>query len=1080
MRVGVTSLSPKLPATAVRRPHQERTPLPRWRSLRLSQHLSTCAILFLAAAMGACAESPEDVLGAPGDGGPLRPWSEGDADDEGVLGGACPLGATRACSVEHSAGCAEGTQYCVDGTWSECRRDVTRGLQRRDLSDTASICGEDGTTPNACDADCRAFAPDPPDFGEGIAPIAWETGTLGSLPAAALAAARTQPCDSSSDCNIDHYCEEGPAPRACFPYNPFDGNAACGANYDVTAAVGCVAAGVRTVPLCNRGNVPIPRADLANFRIRHVAAPPFAMDGCSLTGSGVRECAVTATADLDVGACMNVACDGMTSRSRIYVDTGAGNTSECDCGNNWSFNADGACGEPACGNTVATAEEVPVTILLALDVSGSMDTGSPTRLDSVKAAMEAFVSDPASAQVGVALKFWPEGRCERPSNGKPGACDADAPYVDEGTCDVHPCETSAGTLAPVCNADVATVCNTSTFERCCGDMPKAGTCAFPPCTTSASTLVKSCSSDVTTTCNQNGLQRCCGGWVGTCASDPCSPQGASLSSCNDNNNAAVKDVCDDFGFERCCGGTLPSAGAWGTSRAPCTAAAGSTMQCLGSNGAAVACSSLTIPAAQTSSRAARMKAFLAIAAGAGCQTSWTAACVTSFRSYWDASFGTDPCAPAQWNATCVAQWRTKVPADACTKQWDSACSANYASRVSSSSSKRCTQTKSWNATCVSKFDEVSGGSCTACDHPSIPRSASSIDDYRLELQADASTSLGGTDGAEQQLVNAIRGARAGGNTPTHPALTGAIDFGREYQAAHPDSRSVVVFATDGEPYGCNPSGSLAANSSDLMAIRAVAAAGRAEDIYTYAVGIDGSSTTFMNQLAASGGTSAAFVLGSGSQATADLKAALIAIRNKFACSYSLPNGVTQSQITVRWNDGDLDPQITKVTNLPECGAVPLGYYAESANSIALCPRTCESIRSASGTNVEIVVGCGEQAVPTTVTEDLSAGSACDGLPGTYPRWTVMLYDANVPEGSSIVVSARTRLDQGSDWSDLYAITTITSANENASLLAPIPVGDVLGTDAFARDIEVTFTSTVGGGAPQLLGYELELTCAASE
>jgi hypothetical protein len=92
----------------------------------------------------------------------------------------------------------------------------------------------------------------------------------------------------------------------------------------------------------------------------------------------------------------------------------------------------------------------------------------------------------------------------------------------------------------------------------------------------------------------------------------------------------------------------------------------------------------------------------------------------------------------------------------------------------------------------------------------------------------------------------------------------------------------------------------------------------------------------------------------------------------------------------------------------------------------------------------------------------------------------MLYDTNVPIGSSLQVQARTRLSAGDPWRSLHDVVTITEANENATPGEPVSLESALGAEAFAGDIELTITSTVGGGAPALLGYELQFTCAASE
>src|SRR5262249_19705079 len=70
-------------------------------------------------------------------------------------------------------------------------------------------------------------------------------------------------------------------------------------------------------------------------------------------------------------------------------------------------------GEPgdggACAATSSTASLIPLDIFIMQDQSGSMkettSTGA-TKWEAVKAAIKTFVSDPASAGIGVGLQFF--------------------------------------------------------------------------------------------------------------------------------------------------------------------------------------------------------------------------------------------------------------------------------------------------------------------------------------------------------------------------------------------------------------------------------------------------------------------------------------------------------------------------------------------------------------------------------------------------------------------------------------------------------------------------------------------------
>jgi hypothetical protein len=91
---------------------------------------------------------------------------------------------------------------------------------------------------------------------------------------------------------------------------------------------------------------------------------------------------------------------------------------------------------PTCAQEAHTAERLPVDLLLLVDVSGSMDgmSGTQTKWQRSRAALEAFVKDPASTGLGVGLSFFPskapeemhacteEGQCAGISNPIQNAC----------------------------------------------------------------------------------------------------------------------------------------------------------------------------------------------------------------------------------------------------------------------------------------------------------------------------------------------------------------------------------------------------------------------------------------------------------------------------------------------------------------------------------------------------------------------------------------------------------------------------------------------------------------------------------
>ncbi|HEY1117771.1 MAG TPA: hypothetical protein VGE43_08705, partial [Acidimicrobiales bacterium] len=585
--------------------------------------------------------NPAGGAGGAGEGG----TDAGGGDEPGLLSGPCPLGATSACTVHHSAGCAQGVQYCVDGLWSDCERSVTRsGTHHRSLSDDAVPCGFDGTTANTCDPECQGFDATPPDLGTGGTGVDpdWQTGDLGSLPASVIEDGIEEPCNDSRDCQFDHYCDE--TTERCEPFIPGQAASACESGPamrpDITLGVPCG----DTVPLCNRGPVALTAAQTDSIALKWRTNPNPSMEGCNI--GNATTCDVPAVA-LEPGACISVPCS-MPSGVHVFADYAA--NGECECANNWTYNVDGACGEPSCGGTVGTAAEVPLTLFLSIDTSGSMDfhrdcpyavgcegacdsTGSDrnctgtcsggvcstsrgpdccwdsannSRWDSVKPALDEFIRADESAGLGVVMRFWPTGRCQ--SN----ACDA-----------------------------------VSAFPEC-----DAGTCAFGPCegqptnVPSGDTLNPSCNPTVGDVCGQDAFDRCCGGWPGNCASDPCQTRATTLASCDNNQNPDVRDVCDQFGYERCCGGAFTQSGGWGLDQSPCTVAAGDRMRCRASNGSVTDCTPGGFnPPAGSRSRIAKT---VCATTPSCCTTGWTAACRDAFATAWQNVHGAPPCSPAAW------------------------------------------------------------------------------------------------------------------------------------------------------------------------------------------------------------------------------------------------------------------------------------------------------------------------------------------------------------------------------------------------------------------------------------------------
>ncbi len=213
------------------------------------------------------------------------------------------------------------------------------------------------------------------------------------------------------------------------------------------------------------------------------------------------------------------------------------------------------------------------------------------------------------------------------------------------------------------------------------------------------------------------------------------------------------------------------------------------------------------------------------------------------------------------------------------------------------------------------------------------------------------------------VANAILGSMGmhtpGTNTPTSPALQGAVDYATAWATAHPTHITAVALATDGDPSECDV---------DLTNIDAIAAAGFAgtPSIKTFVIGV-GPSTMALDGIAAAGGTTAAFHVDVTSMATQQLLQVLNTLRGAaIACTYQIPPppmGKTEdfSLVNVEYRPSK-GPHVTipKVTGLPACPASGNGwYYDDDANptEIIVCPATCTALSKNTGGEVDVVIGC---------------------------------------------------------------------------------------------------------------------------
>ena len=219
------------------------------------------------------------------------------------------------------------------------------------------------------------------------------------------------------------------------------------------------------------------------------------------------------------------------------------------------------------------------------------------------------------------------------------------------------------------------------------------------------------------------------------------------------------------------------------------------------------------------------------------------------------------------------------------------------------------------------------------------------------LTADAAP----TDTQEAKLIAAIDASPPPGPdmpnpnpaTPTSAALGGAVQWATTYQMANPNSQTVIVLVTDGEPYGCD---------TNTQNIANIAANGLKAGIQTYVIGLGGLSSTVLDAIAKSGGTTKSYVVSAGGTATDDLLNTLLAIRGKaISCNIDIPKATTSgeqidpTQINISYTDNTGTKTDYGLVEGGEsaCGD-SLGWYFDNPQmptQAILCPAACTQVQN---------------------------------------------------------------------------------------------------------------------------------------
>ena len=214
------------------------------------------------------------------------------------------------------------------------------------------------------------------------------------------------------------------------------------------------------------------------------------------------------------------------------------------------------------------------------------------------------------------------------------------------------------------------------------------------------------------------------------------------------------------------------------------------------------------------------------------------------------------------------------------------------------------------------------------------------------------------------LDSTIDAQTPAGNTPTVPSIQGALAYAQGYATANPTHHVSVVYATDGYPMGCDGN-----NTIDNAAAAAAAALSGTPSIQTYVLGV-GRNVASLNQIAASGGTTQAYLIDTTGDAAAELATALASIRSNvlLGCTYTIPAPPAGQQLDLsKVNVEYTDPSghVTDVLRDPSQTACTQGWqYSADKTQINLCGSLCDSVKANPGGKLKVLFGCTTQVTPT--------------------------------------------------------------------------------------------------------------------
>jgi hypothetical protein len=196
-------------------------------------------------------------------------------------------------------------------------------------------------------------------------------------------------------------------------------------------------------------------------------------------------------------------------------------------------------------------------------------------------------------------------------------------------------------------------------------------------------------------------------------------------------------------------------------------------------------------------------------------------------------------------------------------------------------------------------------------------------------------------------------------TPTLAAEQGAIEHAQSWAKAHPDDAVIVLLATDGDPDSCN----LMPDPVTPVANAAMAGFTGTPKIATFVIGV-GSDLANLNQIAAAGGTTSAFIVDTSMNVQTQFLAALNTVRgNALGCQYKIPapaagSTIDFTKVNVQFTTNGKKSIFPEVSDKSKCPSTGNAWYYDDPKTpteIVLCTSTCGAVSV--GGEIDVLTGC---------------------------------------------------------------------------------------------------------------------------